>query len=93
MHRRAPAELILTLEAKGFISRVPGEARSIRLTIGREELPELGEFSVTGEQTADRPDQVKAFSATVYRIGTEWVEECDLREAGMLGIQQVVAFS
>ncbi len=57
MHGRAPAEgdveqffrtspptihqMILRLEEKGFISRVPGQARSIRLLIGPEEVPRL----------------------------------------------------
>lgn len=57
MHRRAPAELdiqeyfrvsppsvhdmILRLEERGLIERVPGQARSIRLLLPREELPEL----------------------------------------------------
>jgi len=34
-------QMIVTLEAKGFIDRVRGRARSIRLLIPREELPEL----------------------------------------------------
>jgi len=34
-------QMILTLEAKGFIQRIPGQARSIRLLIAREELPDL----------------------------------------------------
>jgi repressor LexA len=57
MHGRAPAELdmqryfnvtppsvhdmVLRLEANGFIERVPGQGRSIRLLIPREELPDL----------------------------------------------------
>ena len=57
MNRRAPAELdmqryfqvtppsvhqmVLTLEANGLIERVPWQARSIRLLIPREELPDL----------------------------------------------------
>ena len=34
-------QMILTLEARGLISRVPGQARSIRLLLPREELPDL----------------------------------------------------
>ena len=34
-------QMVVTLEAKGFIGRVPGRGRSIRLLIPREELPEL----------------------------------------------------
>jgi len=57
LHRRAPAEydiqlyfrvsppsvhdMILRLEAQGFIARTPGEARSIRILIPPDELPEL----------------------------------------------------
>ena len=57
MHGRAPAELdmqlyfkvsppsvhqmVLRLEANGFIERVPGQGRSIRLLIPREDLPDL----------------------------------------------------
>ena len=39
----APAihQMILTLENRGFIERVPGRARSIRLLLPREELPDL----------------------------------------------------
>jgi repressor LexA len=57
IHGRAPAEaeiqqyfrvsppsvhqMILTLEARGLIERTPGQGRSIRLSIPREELPDL----------------------------------------------------
>ena len=57
MHGRAPAEtdlrrffqttpptvhqMILKLEEKGLISRVRGEARSIKLLVSREEIPRL----------------------------------------------------
>jgi DNA-binding MarR family transcriptional regulator len=57
IHGRAPAEsdmqnyfkvsppsvhqMVLTLEVNGFIERVPGQGRSIRLLIPREELPDL----------------------------------------------------
>jgi len=57
IHGRAPAEsdfrrffrvtppvvhqMIKTLEARGFIDRQPGVARSIRLRLTRAELPEL----------------------------------------------------
>ena len=34
-------EMILALECHGFISRVPGKARSIMLLVSRTELPEL----------------------------------------------------
>lgn len=34
-------QMVLMLESKGFIERIPGRARSIRLLIPREELPDL----------------------------------------------------
>jgi Mn-dependent DtxR family transcriptional regulator len=34
-------QMILTLEANGLIERTPGQARSIRLLVPREELPDL----------------------------------------------------
>src|SRR5206468_2891307 len=34
-------QMILTLETRGLIERTPGQARSIRLLISREELPDL----------------------------------------------------
>ena len=34
-------QMVLTLEANGFIKRVPGRGRSIRLLLLREELPDL----------------------------------------------------
>ena len=36
-------QMILTLERRGFITRTPGVARSIRLALPRTELPDLGE--------------------------------------------------
>ena len=57
IHGRAPAEsdmlhyfkvsppsvhqMVLTLESNGFIERVPGQARSIRLLLPRADLPDL----------------------------------------------------
>ena len=35
-------QMILTLEAKGAIHRVPGKPRSIKVLVRREELPALG---------------------------------------------------
>ena len=35
-------QMILTLEKNRLIERVPGKARSIRLLLSREELPDLG---------------------------------------------------
>ncbi len=36
-------QMVLTLEKRGFISRVPRKARSIRLLLPPEELPSLEE--------------------------------------------------
>lgn len=57
IHRRSPAEsdlqqyfqvtapsihqMIVSLQVRGFIERTPGEARSIRLLVPREQLPRL----------------------------------------------------
>ena len=57
MNRRAPAEsdmeryfqvtppsvhqMVVTLERNGLIERTPGQGRSIRLLLPREELPDL----------------------------------------------------
>ena len=57
IHRESPAEadlqcyfkvtapsvhsMVLSLEQRGFIERTPGKARSIRLLIDRNEVPEL----------------------------------------------------
>lgn len=39
----APAvhQMVIKLEAGGWISRTPGQARSIRLRVSRERLPDL----------------------------------------------------
>jgi repressor LexA len=34
-------QMIVTLERMGFITRVPGQSRSIRLQLTREQLPDL----------------------------------------------------
>ena len=34
-------QMVLTLEQRGLIERVPGQARSIRLLLAREDLPDL----------------------------------------------------
>lgn len=57
IHGRAPAEaelqayfkvsppsihqMVLTLHARGLITREPGRPRSVRLLLGREDLPDL----------------------------------------------------
>jgi len=34
-------QMVLTMEKKGLIKRIPGKARSISLLVPREELPDL----------------------------------------------------
>ena len=34
-------QMVVTLEKRGFIERVPGQARSIRLLLPRENLPDV----------------------------------------------------
>ena len=34
-------QMIVTLERQGFIERVPGQGRSIRLLLSRDQLPDL----------------------------------------------------
>ena len=34
-------QMVVTLEQQGLIERVPGQARSIRLLLAREDLPDL----------------------------------------------------
>jgi repressor LexA len=34
-------QMVVTLEQRGMIQRVPGQARSIRLLLAREDLPDL----------------------------------------------------
>jgi len=34
-------QMVMMLEKRRLIERVPGQARSIRLLLGREELPDL----------------------------------------------------
>ena len=34
-------QMVLTLEKKGLISRVPGQARSIKILISKEDIPQL----------------------------------------------------
>ena len=34
-------QMVVTLEKRRLIERIPGQARSIRILLGREELPDL----------------------------------------------------
>jgi len=34
-------QMVLTLESKGLIARTPGQARSIKLLLSRDDLPDL----------------------------------------------------
>ena len=39
--RSSVHQMVVTLEANGFIARIAGQARSIRLLVRRQELPDL----------------------------------------------------
>ena len=39
--RPSAHQMVVTLERRGLIERVPGQARSIRLLLAREDLPDL----------------------------------------------------
>jgi DNA-binding MarR family transcriptional regulator len=41
-------QMVLMLEANGFVERIPGQARSIRLLLSHDELPGLDEPSPRG---------------------------------------------
>ncbi len=41
VHGPSAHQMILRLEAKGCLSRTPGQPRTIRVLLRREELPEL----------------------------------------------------
>ena len=43
-------QMILKLEEKGFLSRVPGQARSIHLLIDSDEIPRLKRPHYNGDQ-------------------------------------------
>jgi SOS-response transcriptional repressor LexA len=60
-------QMVLMLEARGFISRIPGTARAIRLLLPIEELPPLD--TTTGEMPGQR---VPTFAET-YPTVTAWV--------------------
>lgn len=76
IHARPPAEadmrqyfqtspptvhsMVLKLEEKGLIRRIPGQARSIELRVPREELPDLG---------MDRPSMTPCFACSEPVVG------------------------
>ena len=39
--RPSAHQMVVTLDRRGLIERVPGQARSIRLLLAREDLPDL----------------------------------------------------
>jgi SOS-response transcriptional repressor LexA len=71
IHGRAPSEaemqqyfrvsppsvhhMVLTLAARGLIARTPGQARTIRLLIPPEELPDLAQKAKTLEGLSSDP--------------------------------------
>jgi repressor LexA len=58
-------QMVLTLESKGLIQRTPGLGRSIRLRIGRDELPDLNDAApavptLTERSNAGQADDVSS---------------------------------
>ena len=59
-------QMVLTLESKGLIARTPGLGRSIRLQIGREQLPDLKDTAPTVPMvTVVRPNDGQADDASL----------------------------
>jgi hypothetical protein len=95
LHARPPAEadlvkffrvsppsvhqMILTLERRGLITRTPGQARSIRLTLPPEELPPLpGASASAGIQPPVRHAEVQQSTnteAALLRLGKAQIED------------------
>jgi hypothetical protein len=95
LHGRSPAEvelvqffhvsppsvhqMILTLERRGLITRTPGQARSIRLTLPPEKLPPLRCASAsTGTQPPVHPtegEQLTDTEAAMLRLGKVQIED------------------
>jgi hypothetical protein len=72
-------QMILTLERRGLITRTPGQARSIRLTLPPEKLPPLqGASATTGthppvHQTEGQ--QLTDTEAAILRLGKVQIED------------------
>ena len=93
LHGRAPAEaelveffqvtppsvhqMILTLERRGLISRMPGQARSIKMTLSPEKLPPLPGASTGTPLPAWQTEgqQPTDTEATLLRLGKIQIED------------------
>ena len=65
-------QMVLTLESKGLISRTPGLGRSIKLRIGREELPDLEDVARAVPTVAVvRPNTEQADDASSQRFSVQ----------------------
>ena len=65
-------QMVLTLESKGLIARTAGLGRSIRLRIGREELPDLkGVAPAVPTVTVVRPNAGQADDAPSQRLSLQ----------------------
>src|ERR1035441_8883880 len=73
-------QMILTLERRGFITRVPGQARSITLRLPPAELPPLKGIaaSATIYPPPPRPENPPATDteALLLRFGKRQIEHC-----------------
>ncbi|XXY48807.1 hypothetical protein WME91_53270 [Sorangium sp. So ce269] len=90
LHRRAPSEaemrdyfgtsppsvhqMVVTLEKRGLISRVPGKARSIQVLVPSAELPALGEGDMAAPAPAAAP-QVEHAVRLAERIVSKMFEK------------------
>jgi DNA-binding MarR family transcriptional regulator len=72
-------QMILTLERRGLITRIPGQARSIRLTLPPEKLPPLQDASATtGTQPPVHQTEGQQLSDTetaILRLGKVQIED------------------
>jgi len=68
-------QMILALERRGLITREPGMARSIRLTLQPEQLPPLREAitMVSVSQIANQYDS--GYQATMLRLGKIQIDD------------------
>ncbi len=46
-------QMVLRLEEKGFLSRIPGQARSIRLLVDPDTIPRLRDPRAAGDRTTE----------------------------------------
>ena len=65
-------QMVLTLESKGLIERTPGLGRSVRLRIGREELPDLNDLApAVPTLTVARPNAGQAGDVSSQLFGRQ----------------------